>query len=388
MRLLIKGAVVYTMAEQGVVHADVLVQDGKIIAVAPGIAPEQEDQILHAEGMYLLPGLMDGHVHLGLMDMESGEISETTAPVTPDMEIEYSVDFASKDFTYCMKEGITSVCIIPGSSNIIGGKGIVVKTNCAEGKKEILNSYACMKAAMGGNPQSAFGRRGKAPATRMEILRQFRAYLEAVRLFTESGEREITSAYRRSELLAGVPVLEGKVPIKIHCTRHDMAAVMQVLKDFPVKYTLDHAWGTAPYVDQIAEAGCGVMFGPAGCYRGLGEGREIDFRDVRSLYEKGVEVAMISDAPLLSPESIIYEAGEAVSAGVPVEEALKMITLYPARWTGCEERIGSIEPGKDADLVLFNGLPARDVHARVMYTIISGNIVYKMMIEEEAKKIC
>ena len=82
MRLLIKGAVVYTMAEQGVVHADVLVQDGKIIAVAPGIAPEQEDQILHAEGMYLLPGLMDGHVHLGLMDMESGEISETTAPVT------------------------------------------------------------------------------------------------------------------------------------------------------------------------------------------------------------------------------------------------------------------------------------------------------------------
>ena len=172
-------------------------------------------------------------------------------------------------------------------------------------------------------------------------------------------------------------VLRGEIPCKIHCTQYDMLTAIEVAKAFGVRFSLEHAWGATDYMDEIVESGCDICYGPIGTYRCVGERRKVDIEAVKTLDERGVTVALITDSPILSEESLYHHIGEAVREGVPWMRALRMVTVNPSKILGVEERIGTLTEGKDADLILVKGRLGLDTDAKVLCTMINGQIVYQ-----------
>ena len=173
-------------------------------------------------------------------------------------------------------------------------------------------------------------------------------------------------------------VLRREIPIKVHCEQFDMLTTIRIAKEFNVEFTLDHAWGAGDFIDDIVDSGCrGVIYGPIGVPLLPGECGKIDIGVLVELDKKGVNCAIMTDGPILNPEVIIIQAGEVIRFGGDIERVLNMLTINPAKILGIEDRVGSIEEGKDADIVIFKGMPAVDTNATVAYTIINGEVVYK-----------
>ena len=174
-----------------------------------------------------------------------------------------------------------------------------------------------------------------------------------------------------------IPALKGEIPCKIHCTQYDMITAIEVAKAYGVKFSLEHAWGATDYLDEIVESGCDICYGPIATYRSPGERRKVDVEAVKMLDDRGVNVAMITDSPILSEESLYHHIGEAVREGVSQERAVRMVTINPARQLNLDDRLGSLEVGKDADIVIMKGKLGLDTDAKVLYTMVDGKIVYQ-----------
>ena len=174
-----------------------------------------------------------------------------------------------------------------------------------------------------------------------------------------------------------IPALKREIPCKIHCTQHDMLTAIEVANAYGVRFSLEHAWGASNYIDEIVESGCDVCYGPIGTYRAAGERRKVDIEAVKTLDERGVNVALITDSPILSEESLYHHIGEAVREGVPYLRALRMVTINPAHVLGVEDRVGTLREGKDADLILVKGRPGLDTDASVCKTMIDGKVIWQ-----------
>ena len=144
-----------------------------------------------------------------------------------------------------------------------------------------------------------------------------------------------------------------------------------------MRFSLEHAWGATDYLDEIAESGCDICYGPIATYRSPGERRKVDVEAVKMLDDRGVNVAIITDSPILSEESLYHHIGEAVREGLSQERAVRMVTINPARQLGLEDRLGSLEVGKDADVIVMKGRLGLDTDAKVLYTIMDGNVIYR-----------
>ena len=171
--------------------------------------------------------------------------------------------------------------------------------------------------------------------------------------------------------------LKGEIPCKIHCTQYDMLTAIEIAKKYNVHFSLEHAWGATDYLDEIVESGCDVCYGPIATYRSPGERRKIDVEAVKMLDDRGVNVAMITDSPILSEESLYHHVGEAVREGLAQERAVRTVTINAAKVLGVEDRLGSLEEGKDADIIVMKGKLGLDTDAMVYYTMIEGKIVYQ-----------
>ena len=156
-----------------------------------------------------------------------------------------------------------------------------------------------------------------------------------------------------------------------------MITAIEVAKAYGVKFSLEHAWGATDYLDEIVESGCDICYGPIATYRSPGERRKVDVEAVKMLDDRGVNVAMITDSPILSEESLYHHIGEAVREGVSQERAVRMVTINPARQLNLDDRLGSLEVGKDADIVIMKGKLGLDTDAKVLYTMVDGKIVYQ-----------
>lgn len=174
-------------------------------------------------------------------------------------------------------------------------------------------------------------------------------------------------------------VLRREIPLKVHCEQYDMLTVIRIAEKFNIRYTLDHAWGSTDFFEEICEAKnlVGIIYGPIGIMLLPGECGKIDIECLAELDKRGVLCAIMTDGPIMSPEMLIVQTGEAVRAGTPHDRALRMITINAAKIAGIDDRIGSLEPGKDADIALFRGIPAMDTDAICQMTIINGEIVYR-----------
>lgn len=383
--LLIKNAKIYTMTDEVIDRGDILIKDGKIEKI--GVDIEQKGaEILNAEGLVALPGLIDTHTHIGGFNMlspDDSDLNEMTDPVTPQVQAIHGVDIADKNFQFAHRAGVTTVCIAPGSGNVIGGWAFATKTYGTNIFDMTIKNPCALKMALGGNPKRCYGSKFKSPMTRMGIAAIIRKALRTAKDYMEKKEAagddktKLPAYDEKSEAI--IPVLKGEIPLKVHSEQFDMLTVIEIAKEFGCSYSIDHAWAAYDFYDELVGGGGTVMFGPTGVPNGYGELTGADIFCVKELDKRGLNVTLITDAPIYSMDMLIVAAGEAVRWGTPHDRVLRMITINAAKALGVEDRVGSLETGKDADVVLFKGIPALDTNAEVQYTIIDGKIAYQKL---------
>lgn len=382
--MLIKNVKIYTMADEIIENGDILIKGGKIEKVGENIKAEDE-QIIDGEGLIAVPGFIDAHSHMGGFDFSrlkaEDDVNEMTNNITPEVEAIYGTNVESKEFAYSYQNGITTAIITPGSGNVICGQVFATKTYGHNLFDMTIKNPVAMKVALGMNPKGSYGRKQKSPMTRMAIAQIIKDLLRDTKEYYLKKESAAKNGEKMPDfdekLEAVIPVIKKEIPLKIHCTQYDMLTAIDIAKEFDVRFSLDHAWGATKYIDEIVESGCDVVFGPVGVTRWPGECYPIDIESVVELDKRGVTVGLGTDAPIVAVNTLIHHAGEAVREGCEVERALRMITINSAKILGIDDRVGSIEEGKDADIVLFKGLPAYNTNAKVIYTIIDGEVVYE-----------
>lgn len=380
-KILIKGGTLYTMTddEKNIFQGDILLENGKIKAVAEQIE-DADAEIIDAAGCYVLPGLIDAHSHIGLFDFNHDksvdDANEMTDPVSAAVDARYGMNPKARELKVAYEHGITSILFTPGSGDVFCGQPFVGKTYGDNIFEMTVKAPAAVKIALGGNPKNTFGDMKRLPMTRMGVahvlwdtFRKAKEYLDK----KEKGEEQPYDA----NMEAIIPALRGEIPCKIHCTQYDMLTAIEVAKAYGVRFSLEHAWGATDYLDEIAESGCDICYGPIATYRSPGERRKVDVEAVKMLDDRGVNVAIITDSPILSEESLYHHIGEAVREGLSQERAVRMVTINPARQLGLEDRLGSLEAGKDADVIVMKGRLGLDTDAKVLYTIMDGNVIYR-----------
>ena len=374
--LVIKDAKIYTSAGKVYEKGDILIEDGKIVDIGENLSWDQ-GEIIDANGLVVIPGIVDAHSHIGGFGstMDDQDLNEMTKNATPEVESIYSIDTKSPEFKRVTKAGITTSAIAPGSGNVIGGLVCAVKSYGESIEEMCIKNPVALKAALGGNPKGVYGKRNQMPMTRMGIASVIRETLIKGQRYMEKKEKG------EADLDIGMEnvcrVLRKEIPLKVHCEQFDMLTIIRIAKEFDIDFTLDHAWGASDFYDDIVESGCkGVIYGPIGVLLLPGECGKIDIHSLIELDKRGVPCAIMTDGPILNPDVIIIQAGEVIRFGGDIERVINMLTINPAKIIGVDDKVGSIEKGKDADLVIFDGTPALDTNATVKYTIINGQIAY------------
>ncbi|MBP1582218.1 MAG: amidohydrolase family protein [Oscillospiraceae bacterium] len=378
-KILIKGGMLHTMQEP-LFCGDVLVDDGKIAAVGPSLEAK-DAQIIDASGLHVLPGLIDAHSHIGLFDFNHDksvdDANEMTDPVSAAMDARYGMNPKARELQVAYEHGITSMLFTPGSGDVFCGQPFVAKTYGDNIFDMTVKAPAAVKIALGGNPKNTFGALKRMPMTRMGVAHVLWDTFRRAKTYLENQEQNIPQDYD-PQLEAILPALRGEVPCKIHCTQYDMLTAIEVAKAFGVRFSLEHAWGASDYLEELVDSGCDICYGPIATYRAPGERRRVDVEAVKLLDERGVNVALVTDSPILSEESLYHHMGEAVREGADPERVLRMVTINPALQLGLEQRLGSLAPGRDADIILVKGFLGLDTDAKVQLTMVDGRIVYQL----------
>lgn len=381
-KILIKGGLLHTMqdADEQVFTGDVLVENGKIVNVAASIEAA-DATVIDARGLHVLPGLIDAHSHIGLFDFNHDksvdDANEMTDPVSAAMDARYGMNPKARELKVAYEHGITSMLFTPGSGDVFCGQPFVAKTYGDNIFDMTVKAPAAVKIALGGNPKNTFGDLKRLPMTRMGVAHVLWDTFRRAKTYLDNKNNGVEQDYD-AHLEAIIPALRGEIPCKIHCTQYDMLTAIEVAKAFGVKFSLEHAWGASDYLDEIIESGCDICYGPIATYRSPGERRKVDVEAVKMLDDRGANVAIITDSPILSEESLYHHMGEAVREGVEPERVLRMVTINPARQLGLEQRLGNLAPGRDADIILVKGQLGLDTDAKVQLTMIDGNIVYQI----------
>lgn len=383
--LLIKNGKVHTMTSGVLDSADILVKSGKIVMIANDIDATSEMQVVDASGKHVFPGFIDAHTHMGLwedgMGVEGADGNEETDPVTPHLRAIDGINPMDRNFKEALEGGITTVATGPGSANVMGGQFVVVKACGDRIDDMIIKDPAGFKIAFGENPKSVYGKDDRAPQTRMAIAALIRETLKKAVNYHEDmldyvSDEEADRPEYDIKLDALIPLLEKKAPLKAHAHRaDDIFTAIRIAKEFDLPLTLDHCTEGHLIADHIAKEGYPALVGPSLCERSKIELKNLDFKTAAVLSNAGVQVALITDHPVVPIQYLPLCAALATKAGMDEQKALEAITINPARILGLGDRIGSLEEGKDADIVIWDGYPL-DVKSVVSMTIVDGSIVY------------
>ena len=377
--LVIRNAKIYTCAGKIYEQADILIDGQKIAAIGENLDVPPQTKSIDADGLVAMPGIVDAHSHVGLFGDGSGQdANEMTANATPEVESYYGIDIGDKAFQRVCRAGITVSAIPPGSGNVIGGMVCAVKSYGDSLEKMCIKNPVALKMALGGNPKGVYGKRNQMPMTRMGVAEIIRENLIRVKEYLAKQQRDEAVEYHQGmENLC--KVLRREIPMKVHCEQFDMLTILRIAEEFDVELTIEHAWGASDFYDDIAASKNlrGIIFGPIGVYLTPGECGKVDIDSLIELDRRGVCCSIMTDGPVMNPDLIVCQAGELVRFGMDQQKALQMLTINPAKILGLEDRIGSLEKGKDADVVLFRGEPAIDTAARVVCTIVNGEIAYQ-----------
>lgn len=382
MKLAIVNGKILTMSDQTpqvLEGGTVLIQNGIIEGLA-----EKGEMIppgyrkIDARGCFVLPGFVEAHCHMGITEekkgMEGDDCNEGVDPITPSLRAIDAINPMDDAFHNAIKAGITSAMIGPGSANVVGGQFVVLHNagRCIDDM--ILRFPAALKVAFGENPKVNYSGMGKSPSTRMAIAAMLRKELLAAKqyLSKELKETDIDLRYE-----AYRPVFEKKIPLKAHAHRaDDILTAIRIAKEFDLNMTLDHCSEGHLIIDEIKASGFPAIVGPDLTSRNKIEVQNMAFKTAGILAKAGILTAITTDHPVSIIQTLPLCASLAVKEGMEMEDALRAITIHAARICGVDDKIGSLEKGKYADVVIFDGHPL-DVFTKTMCTLIQGEIVYR-----------
>ena len=367
------------------VNGQVLIDGGNIAAVGTDLDVPEGTEVFDASGCLVTPGLVDAHTHIGLDEeairWEGADYNETSDPVTPHMRGIDGINPQDEAFRMALEGGVTAAVTGPGSANVIGGTFVAIKLFGRTADEMVLKDPAAMKAAFGENPKGCYGQQGrKAPVTRMGVAALLRETLAKTKRYAEEIEaaEKDTSKTRPYDikLEAMLPVIRGEIPLKCHAHRaDDMLTAIRVAEEFGIRLTLDHCTDGHLIADVLAEKGYPVLVGPSLGNKSKFELKNKTFATPALLHKAGLPVCIITDAPVIPLYYLPLCAGLAVREGLPEDEAWRAITINPARVAGVDSRIGSLEPGKDADIAVFTSDPLHDIQAAARQVFVSGKPV-------------
>ena len=377
----IKNAKIITCAGD-IIDNGAVIFDDKIQYVGEDTDKFEADEVVDAAGLWVTPGLIDAHCHVGMFEdslgFEGSDGNEDSDPITPHLRAIDGINPFDRAFEEARKAGITTVVTGPGSANPIGGQFAAIKTAGICVDDMIIKAPCAMKFALGENPKSVYSEKDDAPFTRMgttalirEALIKAKMYLEQVQKWEDAPEEcDCLEFDMKSEAL--IPVLKGEIPVKIHAHRaDDICTAIRIGKEFNIKITIEHCSDGDRIADILEREKLPVMLGPTLSDRSKPELSNLTFDTYKNLSDRGIDVAIITDHPEITIENLPLCAAMAVRHGMDEEKALKGLTITAAKNCGIDDRVGSIEVGKDADISVFNGNPVR-FDSRCLYTFING----------------
>ena len=373
--MLIKNATIYTAVLPEPIQGDILIRDGKIAAVGPNL-PAEGEEVYDATGLSAYPGFVEAHCHIGLdgygIGYEGADYNEHSDPVVPQLRAIDGIEPTDPTFAMAARAGVTTVCTGPGSANVLGGTFVAIKTVGDRVDDMIVRDNVAMKCAFGENPKRCYKEKGI--STRMSTAAKLREALLKARQYKEKKDAGKDVAFdMKSEAL--LPVLEGKMPLKAHAHQaNDLFTAIRIAKEFGVNLTLEHCTEGHKVADKLAAEGYPMAVGPSLTHATKFELRNKTFATPGILAKAGGHVCIITDSPVIPQHYLPLCAGLAIQSGMDRHDALRAITLNAAEHIGIADRVGSIEAGKDADIVLARG-DVFDVSGQVVQVFIEGRKV-------------
>ncbi|MBO5034696.1 MAG: amidohydrolase [Oscillospiraceae bacterium] len=362
--MLIKNGTVYDCVHREPYEADLRLEGGKIEEIAPSLSPAPGEEVIDAAGLRVYPGFIDAHSHLGLdnygMGYEGRDYNEMNDIVSSQLRGIDGFNPQELGVGKALAGGVTTVGTGPGSANVLGGTFFAVKTygHCVDDM--VVKDPVAMKCAFGENPKRCY--QNKSDSSRMTTASKLREMLFAARDYLArkeaAGEDVSKQPKYDMKMEALIPVLKGEIPLKAHAHRaDDICTAIRIAKEFGVKMTLEHCTEGHLIPDVVAASGFPAAVGPTLTGASKIELVNKTFETPKILSEAGVQVSIITDNSVIPQEYLPLCAGLAAKAGMDPFAALQAITINPAKHLGIEDRVGSLEVGKDADVVLTKGDP-------------------------------
>ena len=391
--LLVKNAKILTMA--GIDYNDgYIAAEGEKITALGNDAAEltrleaAASEVIDAKGRYVLPGFVDAHCHVGMWEdsvgFEGDDGNETSDPVMPHLRAIDAVYHADRAFVEARENGVTTVVTGPGSANVIGGQFAALKTYGRRVEDMVIKAPVAMKVAFGENPKSVYHEKRQAPMTRMAtaaLLRESLMKAVEYKKMKEDYERDSENFDKPDydiKMEALLKVLNGEIPLKAHAHRaDDILTAIRIAKEFGVGITIEHCTEGHLITDILLEENVSVITGPFLTDRSKIELRNQSARTPGILSRAGIKTAIMTDHPVTPVQYLPLCAAVAVKEGMDETEALKAITINAAEITGIADKVGSLEAGKDADIIIMDGHPL-ELKSRVLYTIINGQVVKRI----------
>ena len=385
--MLIIHGTVHTMDGPAIDNGFVAIREGKIWKVGPmeECPADWKGETLDARGGHILPGFVDAHCHLGMfgdaMGFEGDDGNEATDPCTPHLRAIDGVNPMDRCFRDARLAGVTTVLTGPGSANPISGQFVAMKTAGRWLDDMVIKAPAAMKLALGENPKLTYHERHEAPTTRMATAAIIRENLAKAAEYREKLERaaqdeEEDKPDYDAKLEALLPVIRGELPVHIHAHRaDDMATGIRICKEFGLKYVLVHGTEGHLIPDLLAQEGAGVITGPCLTDRSKPELMHQSLETPAILQRFGVKVAICTDHPETPIQYLPLCAAMAIRGGMDPESALACVTIRAAELAGVADRVGSLAPGKDADVTVTSAHPLNWL-SRMRLVVMDGKVVH------------
>lgn len=371
-KVLFKNATIYPITSSVLSHHDLLVEGGKIKEISPYIIPSEGTEIIDCSNQYLLPGFIDVHTHLGLYDEGTGwagnDANETIEPLTPHIRALDGVHPLDPGFQDAVQYGITTVHIMPGSANVIGGTTSVIKTTGKNISDMLIQETAGLKIALGENPKRIHSHGNKESITRMGIMGMLREAFYGAKYCDNVDELRVKPIIR---------ALKREIPVRIHAHRaDDIISALRFAEEFDLDVRIEHCTEGHLIAEELTGRNLKVCVGPTLTRRSKIELKNKSWKTYQALCDHGVEVSITTDHPYTPIQYLNICASLAVREGLDEQKALEGITINPAKNLRVDDRVGSLETGKDADIVLWNHHPFHYL-AKPILTMINGNILFK-----------
>jgi len=361
----------------------VLVLGGAIAAVGTDVVVPDGVPVVDAAGRWVLPGFVEAHGHVGVHEEGVGwagqDTNEMTDPVGARFRALDAINPADEGFRDALAGGVTAVVVKPGSGNPIGGQTVAVKSWGRMVDEMVFAQPCSVKSALGENPKRVYGEKGETPSTRLGVAAVIRGALtraQDYRARRDAAAAEGKPFERDADLEILVRVLSGELPWCQHTHRaDDIATAIRLADEFGYRLVINHGTEGHLLSDVLAERGIPVIIGPLFTSRSKVEVNQRDLRNPGLLARAGVQIAITTDHPVVPINFLVYQAILSVKEGLDRETALQAITINPARILGLDARVGSLEVGKDGDLVVWDGDPL-DIMSRARTVVVEGRRVY------------